>query len=337
MFPLKKVLLSATAFGMLSTAALAQEVVFFAPHSPKGPEAATDLAKLGVNFEKLRAAGAKGTPGPTFTVVYADVVNNTDAGFDDPTLGPARQQVVNQVLQYIGSLLDETGNCDVFFRPSLNVNNGFLGFAGTNYFLTPNSFQGGLAFQHLTTGVDPLSGTADIEAEINFFFNYNLNPAVPSATNQFDLYSVLLHEFTHGLGIISLSTSTGGSRISPTNVYTTFDQLMFSSSGTPVWNSSTVFSGISLTQGENFVQFRGANTASAFGGFPPIHTPTTYVLGTSMSHWQLNSPIPAQAVMRPALANGVDNREYLEFEKQALSDLGYDLVIPSNASHWNLY
>jgi hypothetical protein len=337
MFHLKQALLSATAFGMLSSVAMAQEVVFFAPHSPKGPEAATDVAKLGVNFEKLRSSQAKGTPGPTFTVAYADVINDTNAGFDDPTLGPARRQVVNEVLLYIGSLLDETGNCDVFFRPSLNVNNGFLGFAGTAYPIVANSFQPGLAFEHITTGVDPVPGTADIEAEINFFFNYNLNPAVPSATNQFDLFSVLLHEITHGLGISSGSNASGGSRIDASGVFTTFDQLMFSNTGNPLWNSGATFSGFPLNQGENFVQFRGSNATATFGAFPPIHTPTTFASGTSMSHWQLNSPIPSSTVMRPSLANGVDNRQYQEFEKQALADLGYDLVIPSNASHWNLY
>lgn len=312
------------------------EMVFFAPHNPAGPVLVTEANTPKVDFNKLRAESGKGTSasGPTFTVAYQDVINGTGAGFDDPTLGAARRAVVDSVTAYLGTVISDTGNCDLYFQLSDNADNGFLGFAGTNYFVVPNSFQPGLAYAHITSGVDPSPANPDISSRINFFYTYNLNPSVPTSGGNYDFFSVLLHEITHGLGIIS-ATDAGGNSVISSGVYTTFDEIAFSAGGIRVWNSSATYSGASLTAGNNTIQFRGSGATTALGVFPPLHTPGTFSAASSVSHWQLTSPIPGNAVMRPSIATNVDNRVYQPFEISALGDLGY--TVSSSAKEWRLF
>ncbi|MGF1572650.1 MAG: hypothetical protein ACFCU1_06215 [Sumerlaeia bacterium] len=320
----------------VATTAFAEpEMVFHAPHNPAGIVPVKSLNIPSIDFAKYRAEADKGTPssGPTFTVVYQDVLDNTNAGFDDPTLGAARRAVVDEVTAYLSTVIKDTGNCDIYFQLSENADNGFLGFAGTNYFLT-SSFQGGLAFEHITTGVDPSPTNPDITGQINFFYPYNLNTATATSGGNYDLFSVLLHEVTHGLGILSAASATGASRIGP-GTYTTLDQLAFSSGGVRIWNDSQTYSGISLTGGNNTIQFRGTGTNTVFGQFPPLFTPATFANASSISHWQLAAPIPGNAVMRPEIAQNVDNRIYQPFEIAALGDLGY--TISSSNADWVLY
>jgi hypothetical protein len=58
---------------------------------------------------------------------------------------------------------------DVVMQPSENdPQSTTLASAGTYFFTDPNGFTNGFAFDHLSTGSDPLQGTEDIHCVFNF-------------------------------------------------------------------------------------------------------------------------------------------------------------------------
>lgn len=329
----------AAALAMMTIAAGANaELVLHYGHTGE-TRAASDLPQPTAEQLKNKVVNKSGTI--TFTATYLDPAN---VGFNDPTEGAARKQVVQDVFAYLNTIINETGTCDVIFEESLN--NGAsptLASAGTLHFTAPSRFSAGLAFDHITTGVDPEGSVADIYSTFNFGHSwYAGSGTVPAG--QYDMFSVLLHEIVHGLGISSLTLENGTSAFlvdHSTSVFTTFDDLLRTSPGdVKVWNSSTfAFEGGSLTGGDNSIRFNGTGAQSSFPGglFPPIYTPNPYQSGSSVAHWQLAAPVPSNAVMRPSIATEVANRELQLFEVDALEDIGYALVPASSVSDWMMH
>jgi hypothetical protein len=150
----------------------------------------------------------------TFNVTYKDVTVNSGAGnrrgFDHPVLGEERRAVVDRVLEYVGDVLNE-GNpaeCDIVFDVSESDGRDYLATAGPLFFQDPNGFRGGFAFDHITTGIDPLPGAADIVCRVDFGFPWYTKASLAVPDGEFDLFTALLHELTHGLGMLSVMGST---------------------------------------------------------------------------------------------------------------------------------
>jgi len=81
----------------------------------------------------------------TFNVTYNDVIDNTNIGFDDPVDGPLFRSVVDDVLEYIDSVLDESGAVDIVFEESEdNGNSGLLASAGLPTLLASRPEMAGL-------------------------------------------------------------------------------------------------------------------------------------------------------------------------------------------------
>jgi hypothetical protein len=174
----------------------------------------------------------------SFSVIYDDT--GTGKGFDDPTFGADAKAVVVDVLIYLDSVLNATGALDIQFNVSQLDGAGFLGSAGTFYPTGTSNFFNGAAFEHIVNGVDG-PGTADISATIDFGHPWYFGSGTPPS-GQWDFYSVILHEISHGLGFSSLANATGGSNIG-SGVYSEFDDFL--ETGSPVrdlffWNGATV-------------------------------------------------------------------------------------------------
>jgi len=255
-----------------------------------------------------------------FNITYLD--QGTGSGFYDPVLGQARRDTVDLALEYIDSILNESGRCDIIFQTSLNVGTGApLATAGT-FFATTPGFTNGDAFEHITTGSDPSPSTADIFVTVDFGYNWNTGTSPPSLF-EFDLLSVLIHELTHGLGFLSLSTSTGTSEIA-TGVFSFWDRELDTGNGRDLWHDSTAaFLGIptDLTGNDNGIVFVGTYATSSYGSTPPVYAPSTFSSGSSLSHW--DPGVPGRAVMEPSTPTGVTFRQYLIVEIGALRDIGY--------------
>ena len=266
-----------------------------------------------------------------FNVTYMDVVNTTGVGFDHPSLGAARQATVDLALEYIDSVLNETGNCDIRFEESEVGGDGYLAAGGT-FFPVIAGFTNGDAFDHITTGIDPSGGTPDVYVTVDFGWNWNTGTSTPSFS-QFDLLSVLIHEITHGLGIISLSTSTGSSEIGgATDVFSFWDSFLETGNGQDLWNDSTAaFMGTAsdLTGNDGGVVSVGTEATTEYGSNPPIYAPATFNSGSSLGHF--DSSIIGGAVMEPSTAPGETHREYALVEIGVLRDIGYSSAAEPSA------
>jgi len=265
------------------------------------------------------------TAGVTFNFLYADVTQNTNVGFDDPVYGADRQATLEAVVSYFSSLLQETGQCDVEVALSQTDGTGPLASGGPYYFATPG-FEPGLSFRHITTGTDPLPGTADMRLTVDFGYTYN-NDTGPVGPSEVDLFSLLLHEMTHGLGFGTLISSTGASQLG-SNVYSVYDSYLYRSGGTAgaglrLINPNTfTFQALvsDLTSGQ--IEFRGGAAMAAFGDFVPVYSPSPWD-GSSLAHWA--DGLTPEPVMARALGTGVEKRTYQPYELGALVDLGYHL------------
>lgn len=264
----------------------------------------------------------------SFNVTYLDVQNNNNIGFDDPASGAARRDVVDRVLEYVGDVLNESGTatCDIVFNVSQTDGTQYLASAGT-YFPVSVGFSTGYAFEHLSTGVDPSPSVADITCTVDFGWTWYTGAATEVPGGHFDLYSVLLHEMTHGLGILSLSSADGTSKISGGNPgrYSLWDKFMETGGAIDLFNdATTAFAGVAsyLTGSNSGVVLNSPLAKAAYGGTrPPLYAPGSFSTGSSLSHWA--DGIGVAYVMKRNIGAGVAIRTYADVEVAALKDMGY--------------
>jgi len=297
----------------------------------------------GVPTEVLDASGM------TCNLFFEDVRLDTNQGFDDPTDGPAARQRIRDVLVYLGDTLNETGTIDILFNLSNNNGTAALASAGTLYF-NSNGFNNPTSLFRLKNGSKPAAAFPEILVTVDFGYNYNLTTA-PTVIGQFDFFTVLLHEFTHGLGFASTTNPDGTSQLGG-NARTKFDQhLVKGQGGANIF--APAFSGTAADFKSNDVFFEGPNAVTAYdqaGVQPGIFAPNAadpldfwfgidndqvegegeevndgFAQGSSISHWN-TFQIVGGAVMEHALTSGVDIRTYAPVDVGGLVDIGWTLA-----------
>jgi hypothetical protein len=266
----------------------------------------------------------------TFNITYSDVDNATGFGFDerdsDPTygtIGAARQASVDRVLAYISSILNESGTCDILITNSVHGTSTGLATGGTYFSGNAPDFVNGHAFKHITTNVDPSISTADIALTFYFDWPSYAGTGDPSY-NQYDMDSVLLREITRGLGLISLSNSSGISTVSP-YVLSKWDSLLKTGAGVKLFNSANArFQGTTadLIGNGNGVYFTGDYAVQLNGTQPAVYTPSSFATGSSLSFWKDIT----NSVLSTTLALGDIQREYNPIDIGALKDIGYSNI-----------
>lgn len=301
--------------------ATGEQIVFVAPHSgievrnvgekTLPPDPPTEVFTVGAM---------------TFNLYYTDVIDATGIGFDGPDEAEARQRV-RDCLTYLESALNEAGTLDVLFNASETDGGGFLASAGTYYPLA-NGFFGGSTLERLHDPLDakPFAGTEEIGVTVDFGHDWHFGSGNPSL-GDVDFQSVLLHEFTHGLGFASLSASSGASLFAPTNTYTVFNTFLRRRTGNVTLYSgggSPVFNGSSADLVSNDVAWGGSEGIQAYlpNAAPGIYAPGTFAQGSSLSHWNTGNIIGG-AVMEHAISSGVVKREYSAVDLGGLRDIGY--------------
>jgi PKD repeat protein len=258
----------------------------------------------------------------SWNIVYQDVVVNSNLGFDDPVSGATRRACAEAVLLYVNEVLNENSGAtiDVLFSLSETDGSGYLAGA-TTFWFAGVGFNNGFAFDHITTGVDPLNGTVDMEIQFDFGWPWNSDHTAPPGSGQYDLFSVLLHEVTHGLGILSISDENGnGIGGTNPNVYTHWDRLMQYGASTFCWNGVTTALEVptSAFTSDNLF-FSGAIATLAQGSRPRVYAPGRFAPGTSLSHFRTD----VDSVMGPFIGSGVAERDYSSIDIGALQDIGY--------------
>ncbi len=259
----------------------------------------------------------------TFNVIYDDVNGNSNFGFDDPTLGATRRSTVNAVLDYINTVVDHTGSADIQFLTSNNApGSGTLASAGPLFFSGPAGFTNGFLFDHATSGNDPFAGAVDAQARVNFGRTWNSGLGGP-AGNEFDLFSVLLHEISHAMGYLSFLEANGNGQGSGNNVYSVYDSFLERGNGTQLFSGiNFVGSPADLTSGDLF--FDGAGARAGNNGNPvEVYAPSSFNSGSSIGH--LDPGAHSGSVMNPGIAPGVTKRVYSSEDLGVLSDIGWTL------------
>jgi hypothetical protein len=209
-----------------------------------------------------------------------------------------------------------------------------LANAGAYYSNSSAGFSNGFAFQHATTGFDPNVNLPDASAQFNFHSNITWNSGMGlPASNQIDLFSVTLHEFTHALGFTSLVTAAGTSDLSGADpgVFGVFDTFLERGNGTDLFGPGGDFVGTPADLRSNDVYFSGPHaTAANNGNRVRMFAPATFQAGQSLSHFAFG-PTP-RPVMLPSINFGEVRRTYTALDLGILEDLGWNLAIPEPGS-----
>jgi len=263
--------------------------------------------------------------GPTFNLLFVDVANNTNQGFDDPISGQQRRSALEAAFAYYASVIQDEGVMDVEIRQSFSGNPTSNPFAfSASYYFGSKGFNDSFTKDHIVSGDDPYDAYADGYIQFNFHtnMNYNLVTAADPAPDQYDFHTVALHEIMHLLGFTSYTTEDGTSAAA-TYVFTAFDEfladynkdqlLIPSGSG-----SSTVIPAPSTsTLTNNQVWFELFPSQHA-----PVFSPGSFN-GSSIDHFDNSRSSDGSYVMHPSLSRGQAFKMLHEDEVRVLERLGY--------------
>lgn len=265
--------------------------------------------------------------GPTFHLTYLDQVNNTNEGFDDSALGEERRAALEAAFAYFSSIMDDVGEADIEIRESFfaNPNSNPFGLAAAYYFGS-KGFNSPFTQSHIVSGNDPYGPYPDGYLQFNFhsMLNYNYNYSADPNNQQFDFYTIALHEIMHLLGFTSYASETGVS-IASDAVYTTFDKhlvdenlnILFAPSGS---GSSTAFASLPngiLTNSQVWFELYTDEYA-------PVYSPNPFS-GSSLGHFDNNRSSHGEYVMHPSLSKGDGFKLLHEDEVRVLEKLGYEM------------
>ncbi len=170
---------------------------------------------------------------PDFDVIVLPYIDQN--GITRPTI--AEQEVICGVLQQLADLLERPAGgakptIEFSFNPALN-DDDFAG-VGVAYFDPQCTMSENVAKAHFNAGSGAgyagiVHGKVQINPFLNFYTEVDLNPAIGS--NQYDLYSICLHEMLHVLGFGSRISANG----SPfEGFYSTWDLLLEDETGKPL-------------------------------------------------------------------------------------------------------
>lgn len=182
---------------------------------------------------------------------------------------------------------------------------------------------------------------------VNSSVNWHTNLTAGTASGQYDLYTVALHEAVHALGFASLIRPNGQSAFAPTFPYfSRYDLFLQSSAGQNLITNSgpcslygyqfnpSVSVGVLQPNPSSCITNQTAcPTAIKFAGSvnQRVYTPNCYESGSSLSHLEdvCRSPVPQlndrYYVMSNATGAGSNfmKRALKPEERQVLCDLGY--------------
>lgn len=311
------------------------------------------------------------------TTSYFNLYFEPGCGMEDVTnpIHNARRAVICKVFEdisnFIFSPLSTTGNkVNIWVRNFTNQNApaGTLGMASSFYIPYANSTytNGGILdgeiWKTIHLGVDSY---ANFYAGTNTFYhgmvsfnfndpniNWNTTLTINTPSNQYDLYTVMLHEVVHSLGFGSFINQNGTS-IDPSPYYSRYDTFLRTNSNIPLltigscsmydvsFNSAvspTVLRpGCTLPNNlssdvlnsticNNAIKYVGSSTV-------PVYTPTCFELGSSLSHFEdmlyptCISPYVNDKYFVLSNVNlvGVTKRYLKPEERNVLCDIGYNV------------
>jgi hypothetical protein len=209
------------------------------------------------------------------------------------------------------------------------TNSGTLGSAGNagniwrDFSGAVPGFWYGNALANAISGIDRNGGTAELDAQ------FNMNLGTPGCLDVLhwyygldnnhgsrgvDLVSVLLHEFGHGLGFQTFTSSTTGQQAGNQQsgfFPSIFDRYLFDNSMSKTWTQMTNAERVSSAINTGHLVWNGPNvladvpsvlSAGADNtGRPLMYAPNPVEQGSSVSHWDMS--LTRNQIMEPMIAN----------------------------------
>lgn len=276
-----------------------------------------------------------------FKDINAMLVNVAPANLGRVDLYFVSDQSIGTVMSGAGSMTGTAGFATGFSVLNNNVTHAIID--NTVY----TTIKGGTdAYKNISPLLAPMNTDQGIYhgfVAINFTdYTWNYDPTLTSIIpNDFDLYTVMLHEVIHALGFGSLVANNGSSKIG-NNRYARYDDFLFKNSSsaankvvtynnTPkTFMPSFTNHALGCTSPNKFI-FSGTNTGSQ-----DVYTDATWSDGTNLSHFPCSGSISGGCaayglnnyVMSPCVGFGDNyikrrphNAEYL-----ALCDMGYAMT-----------
>lgn len=172
---------------------------------------------------------------PTFVLEFADVRDQTGAGFDHPLLGNDRRSVAMSVFEKVSIILaGEPGSARILIdsnSPWLNQDSLSI---GVPFFQCVDGFQKPIIHQAIRNDIHVHSH----EGELLVNFDLPLHAGLDAPpTGQYDLYTVMFHEIIHILGFVGFTVESngqpqncGGARMLPAVA-----QFLVDDANNPLW------------------------------------------------------------------------------------------------------
>jgi hypothetical protein len=282
---------------------------------------------IGISAPETSQMKANGSDGPIFNLTYLDVINGSGQGFDHPTEGAKRRATLEAAFAYFSSSMNDIGEADIEIRASFsgNPNSNPFAFSGA-YYYGSRGFNDPFTMRHLTTGNDPHSSFPDAYVQFNFHsgmnFNYEVNN--PPQSDQYDFYTVALHEITHLLGFASYCNSQGES-VASQHVFTCYDDHLVDFEKKPLLALTGTGAATAVStpaQGlltNNMLWFELSPSRLL-----PVFSPASFN-GSSISHFDNSRSSHGEYVMHPSLSRGNRFSHLHEEEVEVLGKLGYSM------------
>ncbi|MCU0361069.1 MAG: T9SS type A sorting domain-containing protein [Bacteroidia bacterium] len=192
----------------------------------------------------------------------------------------------------------------------------------------------------------------------NTSFTWNPLHTTTATANQYDLYTVILHEVTHALGFASLINGNGLSKFGAlNNYYSSYDNYLYTGGGTKLLTSNGCSWQYGLSFNTNTLVLQPAcpcptcytsditncNVACEYSSSlvpsMPIYNPNCFEPPSSLSHFEdmcypTNTPSNNNMyfTMSNASATGSNKRFLKQEERNVLCDLGYTVITSYTSS-----
>ena len=270
---------------------------------------------------------AQASEPPSFTVSFRDVETATGLGFDDPDLGTARRETLLSVLDYLGEVLGEFGRLEIEVRSAAVPGVDDPVAVGRPFFDADSGLTRGHPYRHLVALSDPCrldncgQDLADMEIVVDFSRSFHTGEGAPDAES-YDLFSVLLSEMLHGLGVYSLTAEDGGSS-ADAGTLLRYDALLQTDDGLPLRDGTGQFLQDTTVLTDGAIRFGGQRAALVLGRAPELVSGAPFRQGISLQRWVAG--IDDEAVGIDPFPTGSARRQLALFELAALDDLGYTL------------
>jgi hypothetical protein len=263
--------------------------------------------------------------GASFNLTYLDQVNGTGAGFADPVHGQARRTALESAFEYYSSMIEDLGSADIEIRESFsaNPNSNPFGFSAAYYFGS-KGFNSPFTSAHITSGNDPYGNFPDGYLQFNFHpnLNYNYSVYADPSNQQFDFYTIALHEILHLLGFSSYSNGNGESAASP-HVFTSFDEYLADINKNEMFSVTGSGASIAVSVPDDGMLNNHQVWFELYPGqHAPVYSPNPFN-GSSLDHFDNDRSIDGEYLMHPSLSQGDAFKMLHEDEVRVLEKLGY--------------